>query len=151
MKISFDGDFISRKEDATVEKSTISRGFYTLNGKEFQGGFETMKEITITTTTTVKIPTADEIKATARIPSPIEPERALVAHCFVDGYEFGEAASRAVYECMAEADESLRNTIASDVVEAYCDENGIQWASIRIVSIAKYDKHFVIEAIVKTI
>lgn len=110
-----------------------------------------MKEITITTTTTVKIPTADEIKATARIPSPIEPERALVVHCFVDGYEFSEAASRAVYECMAEADESLRNTIASDVVKAYCDENGIQWASIRIVSIAKYDKHFVIEAIVKTI
>ena len=41
-----------------------------------------MKEITITTTTTVKIPTADEIKATARIPSPIEPERALVVRCF---------------------------------------------------------------------
>lgn len=70
-----------------------------------------MKEITITTTTTVKIPTANEIKATARIPSPIEPERALVVHCFVDGYEFSEAASHAVYECMAEADESLKTLL----------------------------------------
>ena len=52
---------------------------------------------------------------------------------------------------MAEADESLRNTIAGDVVEAYCDENGIRWASMRVVSITKYNEHFVIEAIVKTI
>lgn len=108
-----------------------------------------MKEIAITST--IKVPTADEIRATARIPSSTEPEHALVVRCFVEGYEFSEAASRAVYECMLEADESLKSIIAGDVVEAYCDENGITWRGIRVLSITDYNEHFVIEAIVKTV
>lgn len=107
-----------------------------------------MKEITITST--IKLPTADEIKAAVKSKSPIEPKQAVVVHCFVDGYDYGDEANKAVYECMNEADESLRNTIASDVVAAYCDENKIKWGSIRVLSVANYGKHFVIEAVIET-
>ena len=108
-----------------------------------------MKEITITST--IKMPTADEIKAAIKNNiSPIEPKQAVLVHCFIEGYDFSNEASKAVYECMSEADEFLRNTIASDVVTAYCNENKIKWGNIRVISVTNYGKHFVIEAIVET-
>jgi hypothetical protein len=41
-----------------------------------------------------------------------------------------------------------RNSIASDVATAYCDENHIKWRTLRVISVSEYPTHFVIESLV---
>lgn len=68
------------------------------------------------------------------------------------GYEFENKESQAVYKSMSE-NESYKNLIASDMVQAYCEDKGIEWGTIRVIGITEYNNtsnggHFVIEAIV---
>ena len=104
-----------------------------------------MKEITITTT--IKVPTNDEIKEVAKNFTPIEPQQAMLITCFVYGYEYESEPNKAVYECMKEADGIDKSRFANDVAVAYCTANNIKWHTVRVISVIEYAKHFVIEAV----
>ena len=69
------------------------------------------------------------------------------------GYKFENEANRAVYKAMHNNEEFWKSQIASDVVEAYCEDKGIEWGTIRVINITHYENekdsgHYVIEAIV---
>lgn len=108
---------------------------------------DNMKEVTITRT--IQLPTNEEIEAVVRKRSPIKPQLATVITCFVENYSYLNDNEKVVYNCMKNADTELRNSIASDVVVAYCDLRGIKWSTLEIMRVTDYGSHFVIEAIAK--
>lgn len=96
--------------------------------------------------------TAD-IEAVGRAYSPIEAIDTKVINAFVNGYRFGSDSEQRIYNAMRTADDSRRQTIAFDVITAYCEAHHIEWASQRILSVTNYENssnggHFVIEALV---
>lgn len=100
-----------------------------------------------------ELPTKEEIKEAASHQYTFEPEQVQLVRVFVMGYEFENAASRAVYKAMKENEWCYQSIIAGDVVEAYCEDKGIEWGTIRIINISHYENvtnsgHYVIEAIV---
>lgn len=101
-----------------------------------------------------ELPTEGEIYAVAAHQYTFEPERVQLVRVFVSGYTFESKANQSVYKAMYNVDKSWRNSIAGDVVAAYCENKGIEWGSIRVISINHYENksggHFVIEAIVAT-
>lgn len=99
------------------------------------------------------LPTKEEIKEAASNQYTFEPEQVQLVRVFAMGYEFENKASQAVYKAMSENDQFFKNIIASDMVEAYCEDKGIEWGTIRVINILEYNNrsnggHFVIEAIV---
>lgn len=102
---------------------------------------------------TVAFPTKEEIKEAASHQYTFEPEQVQLVRVFVMGYEFESAANRAVYKAMHDGEEYRQSIIASDMVEAYCEDKGIEWGTIRVINISHYENtknagHYVIEAIV---
>lgn len=100
-----------------------------------------------------KLPTKEEIKETAAHQYTFEPEQVQLVRVFVSGHEFDSEAEKAVYKAMRADEEFWKGHIASDVVEAYCEDKGIEWGSIRVIRINHYESvknsgHYVIEAIV---
>lgn len=98
------------------------------------------------------LPTKEEIKKAASNQYTFEPEQVQLVRVFAMGYEFENKESQAVYKSMSE-NESYKNLIASDMVQAYCEDKGIEWGTIRVIGITEYNNtsnggHFVIEAIV---
>ncbi len=88
-------------------------------------------------------PTQDEIKEASREYSPIEPKSAMLITSFVFDH------SKEVFKLMkANYGGYDRNSIASDVATAYCDENHIKWRTLRVISVSEYPTHFVIESLV---
>lgn len=100
-----------------------------------------------------ELPTKEEIKETAANQYTFEPEQVQLVRVFVMGYKFENEANRAVYKVMRNNEDFRKSQIASDVVEAYCEDKGIEWGTIRVINITHYENekdsgHYVIEAIV---
>lgn len=100
-----------------------------------------------------ELPTKEEIKETAANQYTFEPEQVQLVRVFVMGYKFENEANRAVYKAMRSNEDFWKSQIASDVVEAYCEDKGIEWGTIRVINITHYENekdsgHYVIEAIV---
>lgn len=102
---------------------------------------------------TVSLPTKEEIKEAASHQYTFEPEQVQLVRVFASGYEFEGSANKAVYKAMRDNKECYQSIIASDMVEAYCEDKGIEWGTIRVINITHYNNtkdtgHYVIEAIV---
>lgn len=100
-----------------------------------------------------ELPTKEEIREAAAHQYTFEPEQVQLVRVFVMGYEFENAANRAVYKAMHNNEEFWQRRISEDIVEAYCEDKGIEWGSIRVIHISHYENsknggHYVIEAIV---
>lgn len=101
-----------------------------------------------------KLPTKEEVKEAAAGQYTFEPEPVQFVKVFASGYEYDRAACKAVYIAMHDNEEFWQRRIAEDMVEAYCEDKGIEWGVIRVINIAHYDNgksngHYVIEAIVR--
>jgi len=101
-----------------------------------------------------ELPTKEEIKEAAANQYTFEPKPVQLVRVFVTGYEFENEANRSVYKAMHNNEEFWRHRIAEDMVEAYCDDKGIEWGIIRVINITHYENsknggHYVIEAIVE--
>lgn len=89
---------------------------------------------------------AKEIKEAAKHQDTFKPEWVQLVRVFVEGYKWTNEAHKAVYRAME--DERIRSQVAGDMVEAYCEDKGISWGRIQVISTTKYAGHYVIEAIV---
>ncbi len=102
---------------------------------------------------TPDLPDKEDVKKAAANQYTFEPEMVQLVSVVTSGYKFESEASRRVYEAMrkVENDRFWLFRIGGDMVEAYCDDKGIEWGSIRVIAVTHYGKeygHFVIEAIV---
>lgn len=100
-------------------------------------------------------PSKEDIKEAASHQYTFEPENVQLVRVFVMGYKFESEANRNVFRIMNQSAEFHQKSIAADLVEAYCDDKGILWGTIRVINVTKYENtkncdegHFVIEAIV---
>lgn len=103
------------------------------------------------------LPTKEDIKEAAAHQYTFEPETVQLIRIFVHGDIFASEASRRVYNSMRKVadDNYWLNSIASDVAVAYCEDKGIEWGCVKVISINHHDHdknnytgHYVIEAIV---
>lgn len=99
------------------------------------------------------LPTKEEIKEAASNQYTFEPEQVQLVRVFVMGYKFENEANKAVYRAMNENEQLWKSHIAGEMVEAYCEDKGIEWGTIRVINVMQYNNtkdggHFVIEAIV---
>lgn len=100
-----------------------------------------------------ELPAKEEIKEAATHQYTFEPEQVQLVRVFASGYKFESEASKAVYKAIQNNEHFWQWHIASDMVEAYCEDKGIKWGTIRVISVNHYPKgetegHYVIEAIV---
>lgn len=100
-----------------------------------------------------ELPAKEEIKEAAACQYTFEPEQVQLVHIFASGYKFESEANKAVYKAMQNNEYLWQRHIASDMVEAYCEDKGIERGTIRVISVNHYPKgetegHYVIEAIV---
>lgn len=100
-----------------------------------------------------ELPAKEEIKEAASHQYTFEPKQVQLVRIFVMGYQFESKANQVVYKAMRNSEHFWQWQIASDMVEAYCADKGIEWGTIRIISVNHYPKgetegHYVIEAII---
>lgn len=103
-----------------------------------------------------ELPAKEDIKKAAAHQYTFEPEAVQLIRVFVDGDKYESVERQRVYKAMRKTAEDrfwLFN-IAGDMASAYCDAKGIEWGTIRVISVTHYSHgktdngHFVIEAIV---
>lgn len=99
-----------------------------------------------------ELPAMEDIKKAAAHQHTFEPEQMQLIRVFADGYQHESEASRAVYRAMRSCEPWWQRQIASDMAAAYCEDKGIEWGRIRVISVQHYggetEGHYVIEAIV---
>ena len=102
-----------------------------------------------------ELPTKEDVKQAAARQHTFEPEQVQLVRVFASGYQYDSDASRAVYRALKNNERFWQYRIASDMVEAYCEDKGIEWGTIRVIAVNHYENskneaegHFVIEAIV---
>lgn len=104
-----------------------------------------------------ELPKKEDIKAAASNQFTFEPETVQLVRAFVDGGKYENEAKQRVYKAMkkVEGDRFWLFNIAGDVIDAYCGDKGIEWGTIKVISVTHYEHgksedygHFVIEAII---